>query len=168
MAAWQPASSSKKGVPITSQINGSVDLPALPTYKLSPTIPAVGRQSFYLLRHSIVQTNIRRYRNMNRLSITYAFRPRLRSRLTLGGLTFPRNPWAYGERVSHPFYRYSCQHTHFHTVQQSFRSTFIPVWNAPLPLIYIYRLIRSFGCKLIPVYFRRKIARLVSYYALFK
>ena len=131
-----PASSSKKGVPITSQRNGSVDLPALPAYRLSPTIPAVGRQSFCLLRHSIVQTNIRWYRNMNRLSIAYAFRPRLRSRLTLGGLTFPRNPWAYGERVSHPFYRYSCRHTHFHTVQQSLQSTFIPVWNAPLPLIY--------------------------------
>ena len=34
----------------------------------------------------------RRYRNINRLSITYAFRPRLRSRLTLGGRTFPRKP----------------------------------------------------------------------------
>jgi hypothetical protein len=36
------------------------------------------------------------------LSIDYASRPRLRSRLTLGGLTFPRNPWAFGGRVSHP------------------------------------------------------------------
>jgi len=27
--------------------------------------------------------------------------PRLRSRLNLGGLAFPRNPWAYGECVSH-------------------------------------------------------------------
>jgi len=42
------------------------------------------------------------YRNINRLSIDYASRPRLRSRLTLGGLTFPRNPWAFGGRVSHP------------------------------------------------------------------
>ena len=42
------------------------------------------------------------YRNINRLSIDYAFRPRLRSRLTLGGLTFPRNPWAFGGRVSRP------------------------------------------------------------------
>ena len=29
------------------------------------------------------------YRNINPLSIDYACRPRLRSRLTLGGLTFP-------------------------------------------------------------------------------
>jgi hypothetical protein len=43
-----------------------------------------------------------RYRNINRSSIDYASRPRLRSRLTLGGLTFPRNPWAIGGRVSLP------------------------------------------------------------------
>ena len=41
------------------------------------------------------------YRNINRLCIDYAFRPRLSSRLTLGGLAFPRNPWAYGGGVSH-------------------------------------------------------------------
>ena len=51
-------------------------------------------------------------RNINLLPITYAFRPRLRIRLTLGGLTFPRKPWAYGERVFHPFYRYSYRHQH--------------------------------------------------------
>ena len=31
-------------------------------------------------------------RNINLLSIGYAFRPRLRVRLTLGGFTFPRKP----------------------------------------------------------------------------
>jgi len=35
------------------------------------------------------------------LCIDYASRPRLSSRLTLGGLAFPRNPWAYGGGVSH-------------------------------------------------------------------
>ena len=50
------------------------------------------------------------YRNINLSSIIYAFRPRLRFRLTLGGLTFPRKPWAYGERVSHSFCRYSYRH----------------------------------------------------------
>ena len=49
-------------------------------------------------------------RNINLLSIAYAARPQLRIRLTLGGLTLPRNPWVFGERVSHPFYRYSCPH----------------------------------------------------------
>jgi hypothetical protein len=40
--------------------------------------------------------------NINQLCIDYASRPRLSSRLTLGGLAFPRNPWAYGGGVSHP------------------------------------------------------------------
>src|SRR5205807_4106915 len=47
-------------------------------------------------------TRTRWYRNINRLCIDYAFRPRLSSRLTLGGLAFPRNPWAFGGGVSHP------------------------------------------------------------------
>ena len=42
------------------------------------------------------------YRNINRLCIDYAFRPRLSSRLTLGGLALPRNPWSFGGGVSHP------------------------------------------------------------------
>ena len=41
------------------------------------------------------------YGNINPLSIDYACRPRLRSRLTLGGLTCPRNPWSSGGQVSH-------------------------------------------------------------------
>ena len=35
---------------------------------------------------------VRRLRNFNRMCIDYAFRPRLSSRLTLGGRTFPRKP----------------------------------------------------------------------------
>ena len=42
------------------------------------------------------------YWNINQLSIDYACRPRLRSRLTLGGLAWPRNPCSFGGRVSHP------------------------------------------------------------------
>jgi hypothetical protein len=44
----------------------------------------------------------RQYWNINQLCIDYALRPRLSSRLTLGGLAFPRNPWAFGGGVSHP------------------------------------------------------------------
>jgi hypothetical protein len=47
-------------------------------------------------------TRTRRYWNINQLCIDYASRPRLSSRLTLGGLAFPRNPWASGGGVSHP------------------------------------------------------------------
>jgi hypothetical protein len=49
------------------------------------------------------------YGNINPLSIDYALRPRLRSRLTLGGLACPRNPWSSGGRVSHPaFATHAC------------------------------------------------------------
>ena len=50
-----------------------------------------------------------RYGNINPLSIDYACRPRLRSRLTLGGLACPRNPWSFGGGVSHPsFATHAC------------------------------------------------------------
>ena len=52
-------------------------------------------------------------RNINLISIDYAFRPRLRSRLTLRGLALRRKPWAFGGRGSRPPNRYSCQHSHF-------------------------------------------------------
>ena len=41
------------------------------------------------------------YRNINLLSIAYALRPRLRSRLTLSRLALLRNPWVFGGGVSH-------------------------------------------------------------------
>ena len=52
-------------------------------------------------------------RNVDLLSIDYAFRPCLRSRLTLGGFTFPRKPWAFGDGDSHSVYRYLSRHCHF-------------------------------------------------------
>ena len=55
--------------------------------------------------------------NINHIPIDYAFRPHLRDRLTLRGLTLRRNPWTYGESVSHTLYRYSCQHSHFRYLQ---------------------------------------------------
>lgn len=54
-----------------------------------------------------------KYRNINLFPIDYAFRPRLRGRLTLPRLTLDRNPWSSGERAFHPLYRYLCQHSHF-------------------------------------------------------
>ena len=53
-----------------------------------------------LLRPSIARTLRSWCRNVDLLSIAYDFRPRLRSRLTLGRLTLPRNPWAFGGQVS--------------------------------------------------------------------
>ncbi len=50
-------------------------------------------------------------RNINLVPIDYAFRPRLRGRLTLLRLALSRNPWTFGEGVSHPLCRYSCHHS---------------------------------------------------------
>jgi hypothetical protein len=61
-------------------------------------------------------TLIHGYGNINPLSIDYACRPRLRSRLTLGGLAWPRNPWSSGGQGSHLPVRYSCLHSHSHTL----------------------------------------------------
>src|SRR4051794_39631669 len=57
----------------------------------------------------LVGAVLRRYGNINPLSIDYACRPRLRSRLTQGGLAWPWNPWSSGGRVSHPsFATHAC------------------------------------------------------------
>src|ERR1700752_4547249 len=74
-----------------------------------------------------------RHRNIHLFPIDYGFRPRLRSRLTLRGLTLRRNPWTYGDSVSHTVCRYSCQHSHFRYLQRLSRDTFAGLRNAPLP-----------------------------------
>ena len=82
------------------------------SYGLRPTNSAVGSPS--ILRPSIAQA--RWYWNINQLSIDYAFRPRLRIRLTPGGRTFPGKPSVFGDQNSHLVFRYSCLHGHFYTV----------------------------------------------------
>ena len=58
-------------------------------------------------------TAVHGYGNINPLSIGYACRPRLRPRLTLGGLACPRNPWSIGGRASHSsFATHACILTH--------------------------------------------------------
>ena len=60
-------------------------------------------------------------RNINLVPIDYGFRPRLRGRLTLRGLTLRRNPWIFGDRVFHSVNRYLCQHSHFWYLQNPSR-----------------------------------------------
>ena len=62
--------------------------------------------------------------NINPVPIDYAFRPRLRGRLTLLRLALSRNPWTFGESVSHTLYRYSRQHSHFPALHPISRSSF--------------------------------------------
>ncbi len=86
--------------PSYSSINVKADLPTLTASILSHTQPTV-----WLAYPSVscpLSNAYWRYRNINLLSITYAFRPRLRSRLTQGGRTFPWKPWVYGPWDSHP------------------------------------------------------------------
>ena len=67
-----------------------------------------------LLRHPFASWSPLQWcRNIDLLSIGYAFRPHLRVRLTLSGLTFLRKPWVFGGRVSRPSSRYSFRHNHF-------------------------------------------------------
>ena len=56
------------------------------------------------------------YRNINLLSIAYAFQPQLRSRLTPRGRTCRGKPWIFGALDSHQCFRYLCRHSHFHTL----------------------------------------------------
>ena len=106
-----------------------------------------------------------RGRNVDLLSIDYAFRPRLRSRLTLGGFTFPRKPWTFGERDSHSLYRYSSWHIHLLPLQSPSRNPFDADSDAPLPSISAAT---DSVQTLIPDNYRRQIPRPVSCYALFK
>ena len=46
-------------------------------------------------------SDIMQYRNLYLLSIDYAFRPRLRSRLTQGRSALPWKPWIFGRKDSH-------------------------------------------------------------------
>jgi hypothetical protein len=59
--------------------------------------------------------------NIDVVPIGYAFRPRLRDRLTLRRLALRRNPWTFGDSVFHTVCRYSCQHSHFRYLQRPSR-----------------------------------------------
>src|SRR5690348_14412294 len=73
------------------------------------------------------------YGNINPLAIDYAFRPRLRSRLTLSRRTLLRNPWTIGGGDSHPSF---VTHAGILTSRPStagFRRRFTGSGNALLP-----------------------------------
>ena len=54
---------------------------------------------------------------LNQIGIDYSLRPRLSTRLTLGGRTFPRKPWNLGEPDFNRLYRYLCLHSHSQALQ---------------------------------------------------
>ena len=79
-------------------------------------------------------TRRRGYGNINPLSIDYACRPHLRSRLTQGGLAWPWNPWSFGGQGSHLPYRYSCLHSHSCGVHGWVTPPLRSPHDAPLPI----------------------------------
>ena len=90
---------------------------SLPTTSLDRTINRISPEGLpgvrCLASLASALAHLRGYGNINPLSIDYACRPRLRSRLTLGGLACPRNPWSIGGRASHsPFATHACILTH--------------------------------------------------------
>jgi hypothetical protein len=97
---------------------------------------------------------------LNLLSIVYALRPRLRSRLTLGGRTFPRKPWVYGGQEFDLAYRYSCLHPHFLTLHRDFHRGFDALRTLPYQSDRSKSIVfQSFGIPLIANHYRREIAR---------
>ena len=84
--------------------------------RLFPGTPSLHRQSDKSVQHTGFVT-APRPGTIHPVPIDYAFRPRLRGRLTLRRLTLRRNPWTFGEGVSHTLYRYSCQHSRFRYLQ---------------------------------------------------
>jgi hypothetical protein len=104
---------------LTTRLNRHIHQAAEPSFSVPPS----------LKRH------YQWYGNINPFAIVYAFRPRLRTRLTLSRLALPRNPWVFGGQVSHLSSRYSCRHKLMKYLQWFLRSTFDGDFNAPLPLL---------------------------------
>ena len=102
-------------------------------YDFKPGLLAPGSYSLLHPSSAWFYPDIDRYGNVDPLSIDYAFRPRLRIRLTLEGIALSRKPWAYGEADSHCFSRYSCPHTRSNFVHQSLPSGFTRRFDARLP-----------------------------------
>ena len=88
---------------------------------------------------------------INVVPIDYAFRPRLRGRLTLRRLTLRRNPWTIGDTVFHSVCRYSCQHSHFRYLQDASRlSLYGPTERSATACTCVQT--QSFGSRLEPRY----------------
>ena len=94
---WSPSYTLTPGQP-----SPGLTYPAASPHRLRPPSGSVRPEGQPLSNSGSALARARRYWNINQLCIDYASRPRLSSRLTLGGLAFPRNPWAFGGGVSHP------------------------------------------------------------------
>ena len=87
-------------LPVSVCGTGAFDIPyafsrhkirLLPYFFFSPFRPGLPSPGL-ISSHVSAYLNLRRLRNLYRMCIDYAFRPRLSSRLTQGGRTYPWNP----------------------------------------------------------------------------
>ena len=106
---------------------------------LFPGTPSRPGQSVQARQHTASVTT-RWPTTVNVVPIDYAFRPRLRGRLTLRRLTLRRNPWTFGDAVFHGVSRYSCQHSLLPYLQDASRLSLhrprqrsATAWLAPHP-----------------------------------
>ena len=102
-----------------------------PSPLLVPVFPFLAH-AFLLRPHS---SDHMWYRNLNLLSIGYASRPLLRSRLTQGRSALPWNPWIFGRKDSHlPLATHSGILSSYPSTAP-YRYSFVGLKNAPLPII---------------------------------
>ena len=147
---------------------GSAPLADLPAIGIPTPFNELFRQSAAvpLLRHRVaacISTGM-----LTRCPSAHSFRMRLRPRLTLIRLALIRKPWSFGGRVSHPPYRYSCLHLLFHTLHGRSPSRFPGNGMLPYQMCVSQHKSTASVPSLMPVYYPRPAARLVSCYALFK
>ena len=146
----QPSREARLTASRPTRFHGDVQNPAKLPFSVTPSVIAL----------------LWRCRNVYLLCIGYAFRPRLSSRLTLGGLALPRKPWVCGGGVSH-----AALATHASILPPG-RSTGGRPPASPLtgcsPTAAPCGAARRFGAMLSPVYCRRMSTRPVSCYALFE
>ena len=101
------------------------------------------------------------------IPIELCFHNLLRGRLTLRRFTERRNLWTFGDHGFHMIKRYSCQHSHFWSLEILSREFFAKIQNVPLPneRINIFFSLSSFRwITWAPIHLRRNKARPVIYY----
>ena len=136
----------------------------LPELRLSRTLPFVRLR--YLPVSLLHLSVCRWYWNIYQLVIIYASRPRLSSRLTLGGRTFPRKPKTFDGEVS----RLSL--ATYAGILSCISSTAASATASAYHTLLLYRYAFAYPQASVsgfsPGNLRRTITRPVSYYALFK
>ena len=104
----------------------------------------------------------------NLLPIAYAFPPGLRGRLTQGRRTLPWKPWIFGEKDFHLLCRLLMPCI-FASIRSStpYGIPSLHILRSPTACILRYKPVIS-ALSFSPGYYRRRVSRLVSCYALFK